>query len=146
MDYTDKSYEEIVDIVEKMLVIGTDDLDEEAKKAQKIFTDLNRIYIQFSRKLYKLINQQDKIEMKRNRYYAGKASAAEYKAEPLHEAILKTDIPHYMNIDPLVVEMRTLVKECEHIVKFLEDSKGSLRSRSYDLRAAIDFRKLMMGV
>ena len=146
MDFTDKTYEEVSEYIDGLLTIDSEKLDDEAVRNQKIFADINRAYIQKSRKLYSLINQQDKIELGRYRHYNGKETKEHYREDPLTESLLKTDIPLYMNVDPLVVEMRSLVKECERIVKYLEDAKGSLRSRGFDIKNAIEFRKIMLGM
>lgn len=145
MDYTGKSYEEIEGVVDNLLNIDSDNLDAEAIRNQRIFTEINRIYIHKSREYVGLTNQLANLEHKQFRHYAGKLTAEHYKKNPLPEAILKTDIPSWMAVDPLVVEMRGLVKECERVVKYLEDAKGSLRSRGFDIKNAIEYRKLMMG-
>lgn len=146
MNHKEATYEEIETEVDRLLSINPDDLDREAIRNPKIFTNLNRMYVQKSRRLSELYNALNKLEHKRHRYYAGKATAEEYKKEPLTEAILKTDIPSYMNIDPLVSELRDHVKECERVVKFLEDAKGQLRQRGFDIKNAIDYRKMMLGL
>jgi hypothetical protein len=146
MDHKEATYEEIEGEVDRLLAINPDDLDGEALRNSKIFTSINRIYILKSRKLGELYTALHKLEHKRQRYYAGKESSEVYKKEPLTEAILKTDIPSHMNIDPLVVEMRTIVKETERTVKFLEDAKGQLRQRGFDIKNAIDYRKMMLGL
>lgn len=145
MDYTGSTYEEIESEIDKLLEVNGDDLDAEAIRNTKIFTKISRIYIQKSRQLGKLLDQQKQIEHVRKRHYSGKLTSEHYKKEPLNEAILKADIPEYMDIDPLVVEMRNQVKECERIVKFLEDSKKTLYSRGFDIKNAIDYRKMMLG-
>lgn len=146
MDYKEATYEEIEGEVDRLLAINPDDLDGEAIRNAKIFTSINRIYIYKSRKLGELLTALHKLELSRQRYYSGKATAEQYKKEPLTEAILKTDIPNHMNVDPLVVEMRNVVKECERTVKFLEDAKGQLRQRGFDIKNAIDYRKMMLGL
>lgn len=146
MDWRDSSYEQIETEVDRLLTINPDELDSEALRGGKIFTSLNRIYIAKSRQLGELLKVQAKVEQKRQRYYAGKESAEVYRKEPLTEAILKTDIPMYMNTDPVVVEIRDLVKECERCVKFLEDAKGQLRQRGFDIKNALDFRRMMLGL
>lgn len=145
MNYSELTFEELVKIVEDLLVIKSDDLDAEALRGQKIFTQLNLIYIQVSRKLALLTKQKDTVEFNRTRHYSGKLTSLHYKNDPLPESILKTDIPNHMNVDPIVVEIRDMVRECERVVKFIEDAKGSLRSRGFDIKNAIDYRKLMMG-
>ena len=141
----EKTYEEISSKVDSLLIIDGDELDYEAMRNQKIFSTINRYYVQKSRELESLSNTLAKVEQTRFRHYAGKETALHYKTNPLPEAILKSDIPGHMSVDPIVVEMRGFVKECERIVKYLEESKGSLRSRSFDIRNAIDYRKMMTG-
>jgi hypothetical protein len=146
MDFTDSTYEEVSEYIDGLLSIDSEKLDSEAVRNQHIFASINRVYIQKSRKLYSMINKQDKLELSRYRHYNGKETKEHYREEPLTESLLKTDIPLYMNVDPLVIEMRSMVKECERIVKYLEDAKGSLRSRGFDIKNAIDYRKLMLGM
>lgn len=145
MEFKEASYEDIEKRVSDLFAIDPDDLDGEALRNQRIFTELSRMYVHKSRKLAELHTGLAKLEHRRQRYYGGKESAETYKREPLNEAILKSDIPSYMSIDPLVVEMRQLVKECDMTVKFLEDAKGQLRQRGFDINNAITYRKLMLG-
>lgn len=145
MDYTESTFEDIEKVVESKLIINPDDLDGEAIRNQKIFTELNRIYIHKSRKLGTLTNMLASVELNRYKHYSGKYSGEHYRLDPLPAAILKTDIPSYMSVDSVVVEMRDLVKECERIVKYLEDAKKSLISRGFDIKNAIDYRRLMLG-
>lgn len=139
------SYEEIETYVDGLLAINGDDLDAEAIRNTRIFTKLSRIYVLRCRKLAELHTQLSKLEHKRKRYYSGKETAETYKKEPLTEAILKSDIDSWMDIDPIITEMRGLVKEEDRIVKFIEEAKGMLRWRGSDVKNAIEYRKLMMG-
>mgnify|MGYP003578716163 CR=1 FL=1 len=145
-NYKEASYEEVAQYVDAILAINPDDLDGAALQNTKIFGWLNRVYIQKSRRLSELMTALDKLEFKRKRYYGGKETAETYKKEPLTEAILKSDIESYMSVDPLIIEMRALVKEEDRIVKFLEDAKGQLRGRGFDIKNAIDYRKMQLGM
>jgi hypothetical protein len=142
----DSSYEQVEEHVDDLLSIDSNNLDAEALRNSRIFTKLSRIYVIRSRKLAELHTQLAKLEHKRKRYYSGKETAETYKKEPLTEAILKSDIDSYMAIDPIIVEMRELVKEEDRIVRFIEDAKGLLRWRGNDIKNAIEYRKLMMGM
>lgn len=144
-NFKECTYEEIEEYVDGLLTVDPDDLDGEALRNSRIFSKLNRVYIQKSRLLAEQTNQLDKLEFNRRRRYLGKWTAEEYKKEPMPEAILKGDVDLYMRVDPLVIEFRNIVRETERIVKFMEDSKGQLRSRGFDIKNSIDFRKLMTG-
>lgn len=145
MNYTEATYEELNDEIEKLLDINPTTLDAEAIRNQKIFTELNRMYVQTSRKLMKLTNQKNEVELHRYRHFNGKMTSAHYKEYPLDVAIVKTDIPKYLDSDPVVVEIRGLLKEQEMIVKLVEEAKASLKSRGFDLKNAIEYQKLMSG-
>jgi hypothetical protein len=145
MNYSEATYEEISKHVESLLEINSDNLDMEAIKNQKIFVEINNIYVQLGRKLFKETTQKDKVEHARYRHYNGKMPAEHYKKNPLNEAVLKGDIKHMMNIDDVVVEIRSMVAETERIVKFLEDAKTQIKSRGFDIKNAIAWRQLMMG-
>lgn len=142
---SDSAYESIEQYVDSLLAINGDDLDFEAIRNSKIFTKLNRIYVIRGRRLTTLQTQLAKLEHKRKRYYSGKDTAEVYKKEPLTEAILKMDIDSYMAIDPMIIEMRGLVKEEDRIVKFIEEAKGMLRWRGNDIKNAIEFRRMLLG-
>lgn len=137
--------EDIIDQVDKLLMIDSDNLDAEALRNTRIFAEINRIYIREARLLTKLDVMKNKVEIKRFRFYSGKETSEHYKKEPLRESLLKTDIPQHMNIDPQVIEIRAMYNEQEKIVKFLEESKWTLKSRGEDIKNAIAWRRLMMG-
>lgn len=141
-----ETFEQIADHVENLLNIDSDNLDAEALRNSKIFVELNRIYTIQSRKLIKLIQQSDKVEHAWSKHYAGKQTREWYKQNPQNEAVLKGDIPLLLKVHPEVLEVKGLVVEQERICKFLEDSKDRLKSRTFDLKNAIEFRKMMMGM
>ena len=145
-DISNKTFEEISTYVDSLLAINGDNLDTASIENPKIFTQLHRMYVQAGRKLEKMLNQKDKVEHLRTRHYNGKMPAEHYKKDPLNEAVLKTDIPMMLNIDPIVVEVRSIVKEQERIVEYLEEAKKQLKSRSYDIKTAVEWRKIMMGM
>lgn len=145
MEYKEKTFEELETEVDQLLNIESDNLDGESIRSPKIFNVLSRMYVQKGRKLYELTGQLNKLVLQRERYYGGKETAEYYKKNPLNEAILKSDISKYVDVDPLVVEMRRLVKECEVTVKFLEESKKELHQRRFDVKNAIDYRRMMLG-
>jgi tRNA(Met) C34 N-acetyltransferase TmcA len=145
MNYSEMKYEEINDEIEKLLDIDNNKLDSEATRGQRIFTEINRIYIQVSRRLMSLTDQKNSVELHKFKHFTGKLTSAHYKENPLDVALLKTDVPRYMDTDAVVVEIRNLVKEAEMIVKLVESSLATLKGRSYDIRNAIDFQKFISG-
>ena len=145
MKFADLSYEELNEIIETLLTIDPNNLAHEAIRGNRVFAELNKMYIQVSRKLMKLNDQKNSIEQFRYKHYAGKLTHDHYKKEPVDVAILKTDIPSYMNTDKVVIEIRALAREAEMCVKLLEDAKASLKYRGVDIKNSIDFTKFMNG-
>ena len=145
MNYSEMKYEEINDEIEKLLNIDNNKLDSEATRGQRIFTEINRIYIQVSRRLMSLTDQKNSVELHRFKHFTGKLTSTHYKDNPLDVALLKTDVPRYMDTDAVVVEIRNLVKEAEMIVKMVESAQTTLRGRSFDIKNAISFQSLMAG-
>lgn len=138
-------YDEIVDKIEVLLSINSDRLDEEATRRSKIFVELQKMYRVRASKLVKLIDQQKVVYFNRRRHYEGKMPGKWYKDNPLNEAVLKTDVPMYMDVDTAVIEIKGLVHEEELIVKLIEDAMKQLGSRSFDIQNALEFRKQMGG-
>lgn len=145
MKFEEMSYEQVIDHVDSLLAVNSEALDEASLANMKIFSQIERVYATHFKKLKVLMRQQDKVEHVRWRRYTGKWTALQYKEEPLTEAVLKSDVDKYMAIDPQVVEIRHLVDEQEKLVKYLENAKGMIRQRGFDIKTALDFQKFMAG-
>lgn len=146
MNYADMNYEQVIQAVDDVVGIKTEELDTEILRNMSIFTTIENIYAAHFKKLKKILKQKDTVEFVRWKHYAGKMSAEHYKTDPLTSAILKQDIDKYLDVDSIVVEIRGIADEQEKIVKFLENSKSMVRQRGFDIKTAIDFRKLMSGL
>jgi hypothetical protein len=138
--------EEIMDSVDKQLEIDAGNLGNESLRQVKIFSAIQRMYVTETRKLETTITNFEKVKAKRTQYYSGKATAEEYKAEPLRVSVLKGDIPDLLKVDPKMIETKGILNEQERIVKYLEDSKKQLAERNFNLRLAIDFQKTQLGI
>lgn len=140
-------FETVSGLIEDMLSIEPDaDLDVEILKHPKIFGVLSRLHAVHARKLALLTSQKAKVEWQRERHYGGKMPAAHYKQDPLNEAVLKADIPKYMAVDPIVLEMRGVVAEQDRIVSMIENAQNQLRNRSWDIKNVIAYRQMLLGV
>lgn len=142
---TAQTLEEVLAIIEKELSINDEKLDGEALRQVRIFSTIQRLHMQHTRILEVKLREQLQLKMKLVRYYSGKATAEEYKARPLREAILKSDVDAYVKVDPLTLEMSSLVEEQERIVKAIEEAKQQLNDRTRLLRIALDFRRMNQG-
>lgn len=145
MKFEDMTYEDVVTHIETLMAVKEDSLDTEALRSMTIFSALERLYVVHFKKLRVLMRQQEKVALTRWKRYAGKWSAAQYKEEPLAEAILKGDIDKYLAVDQVLVEINHLVEEQDKLVKHIEAAKGMIRQRGFDIKNALEFRKFMAG-
>jgi len=139
------SFDELVDKLEVLLGINSENIDAEALRSNKIFGEVQRLHGHAARKLKTLLVQQKQVQMHRWKRYAGKWTSQQYKDEPLGEAVLKTDIDRYMAIDPVMVEINAIVDEQDRIMKLLEDAKAQYKQRTWDIKNAIEFRRMISG-
>ncbi|ACV50054.1 putative repair and recombination protein UvsY [Delftia phage PhiW-14] len=124
----------------------SENFDWEARRNNRIFSMLQRLYHFHTVKLMALQEDREMVKFKRNRYYNGKAPAEEYKKEPLRESILKSDLDQWMKVDHYMVAINKLVAEQDRIVKYLEEAKKLVSERGYLLNTALSHQKLQMGL
>lgn len=141
-----KTIESIIEEIDKLMEVDVGKLDTEALRNNKLFTTVQRYYVQAVRDLEKATIRYDAVKNKRYRYYNGKATQEEYKQEPLRESFLKGDIEGMLKIDINVVRERMSMNEAETLVKYLEEAKWRIKSRGDEIRMAIDFQRAQLGM
>jgi len=140
-----ETFDEMNTIIQQMVELDSD-LEYSIYENSKIFGVLQRAHSIHSRKLEKLTTQYDKVRLDRWRRYVGKWTQERYKAEPMPEIPLKTDVDKYLNTDDIVVEMKHLLTEQDRVVKLIEDSQKAWSGRSYMIKTLIDYQKYKAGV
>lgn len=137
--------EEILDEVERLTAIDTDNLDIAYQDSSKNMSKLQRLYWTEGTKLKGLQDTQKSIKLQRWKHYSGKMPSAHYAKNPLQEAVQKTDLPMYIDADPLVQNMNKVVAESEVRIKAIETAIKVMASRGYDIKALIDYKKFTSG-
>jgi len=138
----DPTFEQLTEYVNEMLNIDTTNLDREQAKTSRIFVDLYRLLQVESRRLRDIMGLHDKVVHDRKRYYSGKATGAEYRAEPLNVTVLKTEMDQYLNIDEKIRTVKGAVADADMRVKFVEDSIKVAKGRTYDIRNMLQWKQL----
>lgn len=138
-------FDKVVDEVDNLLTINSEQLEFESIRNVKIFISLNKIYFKHFSELNELYELQSQLKLSRWKYYSGKATSEEYKKEPLRETILKQDIDKYLNNDEKMKIMNKEVVLKEKIVQFLEESKRTLNYRGMDIKTALEVMKFKSG-
>ncbi|CAL9976494.1 hypothetical protein VPHK469_0016 [Vibrio phage K469] len=137
--------EDLQDEMEKLFELDSINLDKEALRQDRVFFEVQRYYIQEGRVLRFLIEKFESVKLYRRKYYLRQLPSKVYEAEPLNPFPLKTEVDQYLKADSLVWEMRNLTEEQEMKVKYLEDCLSRARSRSFDIKNAIQWRCMLEG-
>jgi hypothetical protein len=138
----DPSFDDLTSCINEMLHIDTTNLDREQARTSSVFTYLYKILQVESRRLRDVMGLQEQLLVSRRKYYSGKATAAEYKAEPLNFTLMKTEIEQYINIDDKVRTIRSAVADADLRVKFVEDAIKVAKSRTYDIKNMLQWKQL----
>lgn len=145
-EYIDKigaaSFEELTNVVDILLTMDTTNLDAEVARTPRVFTDLYRLLNVQTKRLKEVMRVHDELMIKRRRYYGGKATAAEYKAEPLNLTLMKTEIESHIDVDEKVAIARGYLADADMKVKFIEDSIKVAKSRGFDIKNSLAWKQL----
>lgn len=141
------SLENIIEEMDKYLVIDPMDknLDQISLRTGRAFSKAQDFYIPATRNLALLQRKKHSLELHLREYYLGEANPQSYEKRPLARRVLKTDVDMYIKADDLYQEINELLEEQKRIIKYLEQCFDRIRSMSYDIRNAIDWRKYRDG-
>jgi hypothetical protein len=79
-------------------------------------------------------------------YYSGKAPPEEYEAEPFPHKVIKADIQNWIGVDPQIQKVEMQIEYYETCVEGLKEILRQINQMTYNIRAAIDWRKFVGGV
>ncbi len=136
---------EVLDDIELFTKLDTDNLDIAMMAAPKNMSKLQRLYHVEGAQLKKNQDALKSMRHSRWKFYAGKAPNAYYRKNPLDEVVLKTDLPQYIDSDPLVQKMNLIVVESETRIKAIEAGIGMLKTRGYDIRTIYEYKRFTSG-
>lgn len=145
LDVSDR-FAELKGLAETEVVVDEYNLDGESIRSSKLHTRWLGLLGDEAIKHKKLSNLYKKLLLDRTRYYSGTQTDkyyAEYGA--CHLKVLKTDLPLYLDADDHLCYVKEILEIQTQVVGFLEKTVKQIGSRSYDIRAAIDWRKFEAG-
>lgn len=145
-DEVNERFVEIRGWAETEIVIDGYDLDGEAIRSSKLHTRWLELLGEEAVKHRQLSNLLKKLTLERTRYYSG-TQTDKYYAEygQCNYKVLKTDLPLYLDADDFMCMVKEIVEVQTQLVNFLEKTVKQISARSYDIRAAIDWRKFQSG-
>lgn len=120
-------------------------LDTSSLMSSRLFMLAQRFYIHEARVLEKVMAKKNKTDLFLRRYYAGELPAQFYQERPLHVKPLKSEIDVWLKADDNYIEMNSCLDEQKRKVKFIESCLDRIKSRHFEIKTAIDWRRYMDG-
>ena len=125
------------------------DLDTESLKTSKIHSKYIKHLIQAKLKLSALRLEYRELRQKRFRYYRGEMHREELKELNWDQfqgvKPIKNVMDELIEGDELLNRINIKVEYMETMVYFLESIMSGIKSRGWDIRNAVDYRKFIAG-
>lgn len=139
-------YAEVKQFASEEVVINEHDLDGESLRTPRLHSRWLSMMGDEAVKLKQLSNMNKKLTLERSRFFLG-TQTDKYYAEhgQPHVRVPKTDLPLYLDADDQVSMLREIMEIQTQLVDFLEKTVREISSRTYHIRAAIDWRKFESG-
>lgn len=138
--------EEIIELWTNDAKIDTVDLDTESLNIPSLHAKYLKLLYGEKLKLKRLNIQKKTLVKVLNEYYKGDCNnpedLKELSRDPWLKTILKQDISYYVESDSEMIKLLTKIAYQEEVVMLLEDILKSINNRGFQIRAAIDWRKL----
>jgi hypothetical protein len=141
-----KSFESLKQFATDEMGIDEFDLDQEALRTPKLHTRWLDLLSKASSEYKKIECLYNKLFLERWKYYSGTASDKYYADYgQMHFKVQKSDLDLYLKADDVLCEAKELVDVCDQKVSFCEKTIKEISSRTFHIRAAIDWRKFASG-
>lgn len=139
-------YAEVKALALTEVVINEHDLDGESLRTPRLHSTWLSMMGDEAVKLKQIQNIMKKLALERSRFFLG-TQTDKYYAEhgQPHVRVPKTDLPLYLDADDQISALREVMEIQTQLVDFLEKTVKEISSRTYHLRAAIDWRKFESG-
>jgi hypothetical protein len=128
--------------------IDRTELGEESLRIPQLHAKYFKVFSQERMTLRKLEGEYKQLYRDKYEWYNGSVSEETLKArewEPNPLKILRTDIPMYIEADPVVQNHTLRIEMQKEKVDFVEAIIKSLVTRGYQIKGAIDWEKFKMG-
>ena len=125
--------------------IDATQLQYESLKIPQLHNKYYKIYITERVKLKELKNEAAKLKLEKQEFYTLGPTEETQKAGwelPPRGKLLKQDLEPYMSADKHLVDLNLRIGKQEEKIELLRSILETIRNRSYQIRAAIDFMKL----
>ena len=138
--------DEIIESWKQDSVIDDVDLDREALKIPNLHAKYLRLLFEQRVKLRSLQGKRKELKRVLGEYYRGDLNnpedLTEINREPWGKTVLKNALNDYVDGDREMVDLNTKIGYYEEVVSVLEEILKALNNRNFQIKNAIDWRRL----
>ncbi len=138
--------EEIMTLCERVLTIDETNLAKSSIDTPSLYGKLLNVRAQESMRLKQHESNMRKMLLDKREYYLGRAEPSVYKQKPFDLKILKSEVDGYIGSDDDVIRLRDLIELQQEKINILEHAMKMTLQRTYLIKNAIEFQKLMGGM
>lgn len=138
--------EEIMTLCERVLSIDETNLAKSSIDTPSLYGKLLNVRAQESMRLKQHESNMRKMLLDKREYYLGRAEPSVYKQKPFDLKILKSEVDGYIGADDDVIRLRDLIELQQEKINILEHAMKMTLQRTYLIKNAIEFQKLMGGM
>lgn len=138
--------EEIMTLCERVLSIDETNLAKSSIDTPSLYGKLLNVRAQESMRLKQHESNMRKMLLDKREYYLGRAEPSVYKQKPFDLKILKSEVDGYIGSDDDVIRLRDLIELQQEKINILEHAMKMTLQRTYLIKNAIEFQKLMGGM
>jgi hypothetical protein len=139
-------YEEVKEQIKSDMEIDGFRLDDEAIRTPKLHGIWMGVLTDEAIKLKQIQNLFKKAYLERWKYWSGTQTDKYYHEYGIvHNKILKTDVPIYMDADDFICELKEIVEVQEQFVMFLEKCIKEISGRTFHIKNAVEWRRFEAG-
>ena len=138
--------EEILEESKEIGLTSLSDLARESLRNPILFHKYNREYATARKKLKAMEREKKKIIRELFLYYTGKADNSIVKRKGVIDfKIMKSDISVFIDSDPEMVEVQSLLDDAAVKVETIENILLAIKQRGWDIKNAVEFQKFISG-
>lgn len=138
--------DEIIESWKQDSIIDDVDLDREALKIPNLHAKYLRLLFEQRVKLRSLQGKRKELKRVLGEYYRGDLNnpedLTEINREPWGKTVLKNELNDYVDGDREMVDLNTKIGYYEEVVSVLEEILKALNNRNFQIKNAIDWRRL----
>lgn len=141
--------DELHDLWDNDCSINDDHLDKESINTSKLHSKYLRMLIQHKMKVAALTSEYNNLRQLKFRYYRGELSREELAENTWNQwqgvKPLKNEMDEFLTGDKDLNKINIKVQYIKVMIEALESILGQIKSRDWQIRNAVDFKKFIAG-